>query len=126
MGPMTDAQAGLFDVPELAPLPNAQRAEAGLHRALLAAAEAGVVIDLDAGLAGGALIAARALDLAETIRDPKDRAYAVTALLPPFQKALHGLRLPGEVAPAGTPRAPEPAPSGGDRPSWLGDEFGPS
>lgn len=118
-------QGGLFDVPELAALPNAGRVEAGLHRALVEAEELALVRPEDAGLIGAALEAARAIDAAATIRDPKDRAYAVTALLPPYQRALHGLRIPAEVAAVGTPRTPEPAPGGGGAPEWLRDEFGP-
>lgn len=126
---MTDTQGGLFEVPELAPLPSAGRAEAGLMLALRAAQDAELLQEVDGGLVAGALIAARALDGAETIRDNKDRAYAVTALLPPYQKALHGLGIPLERAPAGGPAAPVPTPGGSGRPSWLGavsDEFGPS
>lgn len=119
-------QGGLFDVPELVPLPNARRAESGLQRALTEAEELGLIRAEDAGLIGAALIAARALDEAETIRDPKDRAYAVTALLPPFQRVLHGLRIPAEVVAAGAPRTPEPSPAGTGAPEWLGDAFGPS
>jgi hypothetical protein len=118
---VTEAQGGLFDVPELAADPVAGRAEAGLQAALAKAAAQGVVIDLDAGLVAGALICARALDRAEGIPNPKDRAYAVTALMPPFQKALHGLRLPAEVGPLTDPPAPSPAGGGDGTPSWLRD-----
>lgn len=121
---MTEDQVGLFDVPELVPLPNAGRAEAGLGRALESAVRDELVQDVDAGLVAAALIGARALDQAETIRDPKDRAYAVTALLPPYLKQLHALGLPVERAPVGGPAA---GPTGGGTraPDWLGDEFGP-
>lgn len=124
---MTDAprQDGLFDVPELAALPYARRAEAGLLAALRAAADQGVILDLDAGLVGAALIAARALDRAEAMPD-KSAVYALAQLLPPYQKALHGLRLPAEVVPAGTPRTPEPAGSGDGVPSWMSDLGTPS
>lgn len=118
------AQGGLFGVTELAPLRNAGRAEAGLGAALAAAAAEGVILQLDGGLVAAALVAARALDRAEALPD-KSAVYAVAQLLPPFQKALHGLRLPAEVAPVATPRTPEPAPDASDRPSWLGDAFGP-
>lgn len=121
----TDAgQGGLFDVAELKPLPNARRAEAGLMAALEKAAEDGSVLELDAGLVAAALIAARTLDRAEALPD-KTAVYAVAQLLPPYQKALHGLRLPAEVAPVGTPRLPEPADQGDGRPSWMDDSFGP-
>lgn len=122
---MSEDQGGLFDVPELAPLPNARRAEAGLTKALAEAAAAHIIGPTDAGLVAAALVAARALDGAEAIRDPKDRAYAVTALMPPLQRALHGLRIPSEVTPADVP--PDPAPTGGGlgAPDWLSDELGP-
>jgi hypothetical protein len=119
-----EAQGGLFDVPELAPLPNARRAEAGLTKALEEAAASSIIGPTDAGLVAAALVAARALDGAEAIRDPKDRAYAVTALMPPLQRALHGLRIPSEVTPADVP--PEvPAASASGAASWLSDELGP-
>lgn len=122
---VTDAgQGGLFEVRELKPLPNARRAEAGLMAALEAAAADGVAVQLDAGLIGAALIAARALDRAEALPD-KTAVYAVAQLLPPYQRALHGLRLPAEVAPVGTPRLPEPAGEDSGPPSWLRDSFGP-
>lgn len=123
---MSDDLGGLFEVPELAPLPHAGRAEAGLMLALRKAAEDQVLQEVDGGLVAGALIAARTLDGAETIRDPRDRAYAVTALLPPYQKALHGLGLPLERSPVGGPAVPVPTPGGSGAPSWLRDEFGPS
>lgn len=122
----TAGQGGLFDVPELTALPNAGRAEAGLMLALREATRAELLQEVDGGLVAGALIAARALDSAETISSAKDRAYAVTALLPPYQKALHGLGIPLERAPAAGPAVPVPTPGGSDRPSWLSDEFGPS
>jgi hypothetical protein len=125
VGVVTADQPGLFGVEELTSLPNARRAEAGLLRALEAAAESCIIGPADAGLVAAALVAARALDGAEAIRDPKDRAYAVTALMPPYQKALHGLRLPAEVTPASVPAEAPPTPQGAGRPSWL-DELGPS
>lgn len=126
MSKTTAQEEGLFEVPELAPLPNAGRAEAGLYLALRAAERAQLLQEVDGGLVSAALIAARALDGAESIRDPKDRAYSVTALLPPYQKALHGLGIPLERAPAGGPAVPVPTPTGSGAPSWLSDEFGPS
>lgn len=126
MSDVIGSQPGLFDVPELSPLPNAGRVEAGLMLALRKAADDKVLLEVDGGLVAGALVAARALDGAETIRDPKDRAYSVTALLPPYQKALHGLGLPLERSPAGGPAVPVAPPEGQVAPSWLRDEFGPS
>lgn len=118
---MTGDQEGLFEVAELAALPNAGRAEAGLERALQYAAGAHLIGPADAGLVAGALVAARALDGAESIANPKDRAYAVTALLPPFQKALHGLRLPAEVTPVTETPTEVPAGNDAEGPSWLRD-----
>lgn len=123
---MSEEQGALFGVPELSALPNAGRAEAGLTAALQDAAASRIIGPADGGLVAAALIAARALDLAETIWSPKDRAYAVTALMPPYQKALHGLRLPAEVTPADVPSMPAPAGEGAtDGASWLGDALGP-
>ena len=120
------AQEVLWGVEELAaPLPNARRTEAGLHAAILAAVDQGVVIELDAGLVAAALVAARALDRAEALPD-KTAVYAVAQLLPPFQRALHGLRLPAETAPTGDARLPDPTPDHDGAPSWLRDELGPS
>jgi len=119
-------QVVLWGVDELAaPLPNARRAEAGLHAALVKAADDGVLLELDAGLVAGALIAARALDRAEALPD-KTAVYAIAQLLPPFQKALHGLGLPVERSPAGEGRLPDPAATGGSAPDWLSDGLGPS
>lgn len=118
-------QEVLWGVEELAaPLPNARRAEAGLHAALVKAQEDGVVVQLDAGMVAGALVCARALDRAEALPD-KTAVYAVAQVFPQFQRALHALRLPAEYAPGGEPRLPDPAPDAGSAPSWLGDALGP-
>lgn len=122
---VSEESPGLFDVPELTALPNAGRAEAGLMLALREAAQAALVQGVDGGLVAGALIAARALDRAEALPD-KSAVYAVAQLLPPYQKALHGLGIPLERAPAGGPAVPVPTPEGSGPPSWLSDEFGPS
>lgn len=124
---MTDdqGQAGLFDVDELVALPNAGRTEAGLVAALKAAADAHIVGPADAALAAAALVAARALDRAEALPD-KTAVYAVAQLLPPLQRALHGLRLPAEVTPVQEGPAELPTPTGAGAPSWLSDHFGPS
>ena len=109
----------LFDVTELKPMPNARRAEAGLMFALEEAAAGNRLDKTTAGLVGGALIAARALDRAEALPD-KTAVYAVAQLLPPFQRALEGLGLTvDQSAPAGD--APPPAVGA---PSWVSDEFG--
>lgn len=122
---VSEESPGLFDVPELTALPNAGRAEAGLMLALREAAQAALVQGVDGGLVAGALIAARALDRAEALPD-KSAVYAVAQLLPPYQKALHGLGIPLERSPAGGPAVPVPTPEGSGPPSWLRDEFGPS
>lgn len=111
---------GLFDVRELKPLPNARRVEAGLARALEEAAGSAVIGPVDAGLAAAAMVAARALDRAEAMPD-KSAVYAVAQLLPPFQRALHGLRLPAEVTPVQERPAEPGASSDAGAPSWLGD-----
>ncbi len=122
---MTADAPGLFDVPELTALPNAGRAEAGLLLALQAAAKDEVIQEVDGGLVAGALVAARALDRAEALPD-KTAVYAVAQLLPPYQKALHGLGLPLERAPAGGPAVPVPGGQGADAADWLGDHLGPT
>lgn len=119
---MTD---GLFDVEELVVPHTAGRVEAGLGRALEVAVTEGVVVELDAGLVAGALVAARALDRAEGLPD-KSAVYAVAQLMRPYQDALHALRLPAEVAPTAGPRLPDTAAGADGPPSWLGDAFGPS
>lgn len=115
---MTAEQVGLFGVDEIAPLANARRTEAGLMAALRKAESEGIVTELDAGLIGGALVAARALDRAEAMTD-KTAVYAIAQLLPPFQRAVHGLRLPLEVAPVSD--KPLPAGPAGVPSSWLDD-----
>lgn len=122
---MDDAQGVLFGVPELGCLPNARRVEAGLVRALQEAEEARIIGPADAGLAAGALVAARALDRAEALHD-KAAVYAIAQLLPPFQRALHGLRLPAELTPATVPQDQPPAPAGAAGSDWLSDQLGPS
>lgn len=121
---MTADQAGLFDVDELVALPNAGRTEAGLVAALRAAVDAHIVGPSDAALAAAALVAARALDRAEALPD-KTAVYAVAQLLPPLQRALHGLRLPAEVVPVVEPPA-DPAVGSGANPASWADAFGPS
>lgn len=119
-------QVVLWAVAELAqPLPNARRAEAGLHAALVQAERDGVIQQLDAGMVAGALICARALDRAEALPD-KTAVYAVAQVFPQFQRALHALRLPAEYSPGGTAPLPDPTPAAGGAPSWLSDELGPS
>jgi hypothetical protein len=119
------AQDALFGVAELAPMPNARRVEAGLHRALAEALEARIIGPADAALAAAALATARALDRAEALPD-KTAVYAIAQLLPPFQRALHGLRLPAELTPATVPAAEPPAGEGADAGDWLSDQLGPS
>lgn len=127
---MTDEQAALFDVPELAePEPAAMgRTEAGLYRAIQAGRDAGTLMSEDSGLIGGALVAARGLDAAE--RGPRGKPgpqpYAIAALLTPYREALHALRLPAAIEPAKTNGEPRPAAaSPADLSSLLGDAFGP-
>jgi hypothetical protein len=122
---VTEDGPALFDVAELRPRPREGRAEAGLRAALEAASSAAIVGPVDAALAAAALIAARALDDAETLPAHKV-PYAVAQLLPPYQRALHGLRLPAEVTPVTETPAEVPAPNGDAAPSWMRDAFGPS
>lgn len=124
---MTDdaREPGLFEVEELVPLPNARRAEAGLYLALKAAERDGVIRDIDAGMVAAALMAARTLDRAEGLPD-KTAVYAMAQALPPYQRILHGLRLPAEVAPVTAPPLPDAGKAGSDVPDWLSDGLGPS
>jgi hypothetical protein len=114
-----DQSVTLFDVEELSvDLRRVGRAEAGLARALRQAVDDGVLVELDGGMIGAALIGARALDRAEALPD-KSAVYAIAQCLPPYQKALHALRLPAEVAPVAAPSLPS---SGSDdAPDWLRD-----
>lgn len=116
------ADDGLFDVPELQLDPSRRgRTEAGLMRALAAAEAAGKLIPEDAGMIGAALVAARALDQAETYSGPKT-PYAIQAAMPSYMDALHSLRLPVKVAPV-----PAVAPSQAaqtDSADWFRDTFG--
>ncbi len=122
---VTADQPGLFGVAELAPRPDARRVEAGLHRALAAGLAGRIIGPADAALAAAALATARALDRAEALPD-KTAVYAIAQLLPPFQRALHGLRLPAELTPATVPAAEPPAGEGADAGDWLSDQLGPS
>ena len=117
---MSDDGGALFELPELVlDERKAGRCEVALHRALSAGIDAGTVVDIDAGLAAAALVAARALDRAERMDKP---AYAVAALLTPYREALHALRLPAAITPGG---APLPATDGQPGvPDWLRDAFG--
>jgi hypothetical protein len=113
-------QGALFGVPELVvDVGKVGRVEAGLSRAIAAAEADGRLVAEDAGLIGAALVAARALDVAERSAKP---AYAVAALLAPYRDCLHALRLPAAIAPA--PPAPAGPKSSGEAPEWLRDAFG--
>lgn len=116
---MTAEDGALFGVPELeVDTAKVGRVEAGLARSIDAGEKAGTLVPEDAGLIGAALVAARALDVAERSSKP---AYAVAALLTPYRECLAALRLPAAIAPA----APRP-PAGGapDTPDSLRDLFG--
>lgn len=121
----TEQPPALFDVPELAPLPNARRAEAGLAKALAAAAEAQLVQDVDAALVGAAFVAARALDRAEGLRDDKAAVYAIAQATPPYQSLLHALGLPVQRAPVAAPPVSAPTEPSSGVPDWLGEQLGP-
>lgn len=110
---------GLFDVPELVPLAGARRCEAGLYAAV-AAGETDKTLDArDGALVGAALVAARALDAADTAGGPKS-AYAVAALLTAYRETLHALRLPAALSPSDVP-----GPTGaGSTPQWARDLLG--
>jgi hypothetical protein len=118
----------LFDVTELAVDAAAQRrvgrAEAGLMRALAAAQEDGMLLPVHAGVAGAALVAARALDQAEAHGGPKT-PYAVQAAMPSLLEACWALGIPVKVSPVPSASKPLPAPEpADDRPDWLRDAFG--
>lgn len=123
---VSDDQGGLFEVPELVPLPNAGRAEAGLMLALRAAAADRRLLEVDGGMVAAALAAARILDRAEAIRDDKAAVYAVGQAVTTLKATLHALGLPVERGPVGGPSVPVPTGEPAGPPSWLRDEFGPS
>jgi hypothetical protein len=111
---------GLFEVPEVVTGPAGPgRVEAGVLRSVNAAWNNGKLIDEDAGMVEGALLAARALDRAERLPD-KSAVYAVAQLMRPWQDAMHALRLPEEVSPVPAPRALAAETSDGT-PNWLRD-----
>jgi hypothetical protein len=115
-------QTELFGLPELSAQPagGMGRAESALLQALKAADH---LDDIDAGLVGAALVAARALDKAELQPGTKG-GYLVAQLLKPYQEALAGLRLPAAMLPAGGP-AGVPKPGVPDNVAQLlGDAFG--
>lgn len=117
-----DGQGELFGVPALSAQPagGMGRAESALMRALGAADH---LDDVDAGLVGAALVAARALDRAELAPGTKG-GYLVAQLLKPYQEALAGLRLPQAIVPAGG-AAGVPKPGVPDNiASLLGEQFG--
>lgn len=125
-----DESGALFDVPELAADPaRLGRVEAAVYAALRAGADAGTVLPEDAGLAAGALVAARALDVADRMMSNPTQAkaagYLVAQLLTPYREALHALRLPAELTPA-SPPAPNAGNGQDELASWLGDAFGPA
>lgn len=115
-----DQGDALFGLTELSPSPAARPGgcEVALHRALAAGVADGTVLEVDAGLAAAALVAARALDQADRMSKP---AYAVAALLTPYRETLHALRLPAAIVPGG-PALPQPGPA--ETPEWLRDAFG--
>lgn len=113
----------LFDVPELVLNPaRCGRVEAGLQRALRAGHDAGTLVAEDAGMIGGALAAARALDGAEAIGGTKG-GYLIAQLLTSYREALHSLRLPAQLTPA-TPPPPAATERQDTTPEWLRDSFG--
>lgn len=76
------------------------------------------------GLVGSAMVAARALDAADTLGG-KDGGYLVAALQSGYRETLAALGLPAAVAPADPadrPAGPGPVPD--DLSSLLGDHFG--
>jgi hypothetical protein len=109
--------AALFDLePAQAGPRQPGRAEASLRRALRAGVTDGTLRDVDEALGEAALIAARALDTADRIGGLKG-GYLAAQSLPGYQKVLHALRLPAELAPVGPP----PPAAGDGTASWLDD-----
>lgn len=91
----------------------AERVRAGL--------EAGTLVDEDKALIEAARVLAETLDTARRIGGMKGGYLAVQAL-PPFQRALHALRLPVELT-----AVSQPAPGGEgptEAPNWVRDTFG--
>lgn len=115
---MSDEQLdddALFGVAELRLDRRAGRAEQALHAALKAGATDQTLLPVDAALAAAALIAARALDDADTMRDRKAAGYLIAQSLGGYREALHALRLPAAPPSGGVPL---PAPGGAGTGGW--------
>lgn len=100
----------------------AGRVETGTRTAVAAGRDAGTLVAEDNGMIEAALLAARALDRAETLPD-KSAVYAIAQLLRPYQDAMHSLRLPTALTPA-TPPTPEPTNGRTGLEELLRDSFG--
>ena len=98
------------------------RVLAEFRRLVAAGRQEGTLADVDGALIEAAEVLAEALDTARRIGGMKGGYLAVQAL-PPFQKALHALRLPVELTAAATPPSQGPV-KGSDTPDWLRDAFG--
>ena len=119
---MTDAPA-LFGVEEVRPTRphTVGPVERELHRMITAALDEGRLSrDADGALAESAMVLARVLDTADATGGLKG-GYLAAQAQPALQKALHALRLPTEVAPAGVPL---PGNGHTDLSGLLGDTFG--
>lgn len=114
-----EAQLGLFDVDEKAPAGGKGRTEQLLDKAVAWGEVSGPLEQQDAGLVGGARVAARALDAAEGLGG-KASVYAVSALLTPYRELLAALRLPAPVE----GMAGKGAAIGAEAQAWMAENFG--
>lgn len=113
-----DAQLGLFDVSsDREPAGGRGRTEQLLDRAIAWGEKDGPLEQQDAGLVGGARVAARALDAAEKLGG-KGSVYAVSALLTPYRELLAALRLPAPTEGVGSKSL------GAEAQAWMEREFG--
>lgn len=114
---MTEA---LFDVGEARPSRPGAVAQT-FEKIVAAGRDAGTLVAEDDALIEGARVLAETLDTARRIGGMKGGYLAVQAL-PPFQRALHALRLPVELTavPQGTPTGEGHT----EAPGWVRDAFG--
>lgn len=120
---MSDSSPALFGVEEVRPRRPATvgPVERSLQEQLQTAYAQKLLLPDDvAALAESAMVLARAMDTADAIGGLKG-GYLAAQTQPALQKALHALRLPTEVAPAGVPL---PGNGQQDTPSWVSDAFG--
>jgi hypothetical protein len=93
---------------------------ASFRKAVAAGRAAGTIVAEDEALIAGTEVMCRALDAADRTGGLKG-GYLAAQAFPPYQRALHALRLPAELTAA---PAPPPAQSQTGTPDWLSEHFG--